>query len=109
MSAKYRFELVAAQRAMQAGVALEMSIGEAENCEPKHLRVGVNNALCDVAAIARLMIEKGLFTEEEYVDALTAEANREVERYEQSLSQELGKKVRLAPGVATIDGQAVGN
>jgi hypothetical protein len=71
----------AACHAMQSGVALEHSQG-ARDGEPKHLRVGVNSALVTDAAVTRLLIEKGVFTEQELAIALADEMEREVERYE---------------------------
>jgi hypothetical protein len=68
--------------AMQSGVALKMNYDAAETT-PKHLRVGVNSAMCDHAALARLLIEKGIITEAEYRQAITDEMAREVERYKE--------------------------
>ena len=46
---------VKAAHAMQSGVAVCMERGTAETT-PKHLRVGVNSAMVNDAAIARLLI-----------------------------------------------------
>ena len=54
-----------AAHAMQTGVALEMS-RHAAPTEPKHLRVGVNAAMSDQAGLVKLLIAKGIFTEDEY-------------------------------------------
>lgn len=86
---------LAACHAMQSGVAAEMEIGS-EDTSPKHLRVGVNSALCDQAALVRLLVEKGIVTEEEYAAAVTAEMEREVARYEERLSEHHGVRVTLA-------------
>jgi hypothetical protein len=58
--------------------------------EPKHLRTGLNVAMCDHAAVVRLLINKGIITEAEYREAITEEANREVERYEARANQPFG-------------------
>lgn len=50
-------------------------------CEPKHLRVGINTAMVDSAALARILIAKGLFTWDEYAAELADEMEREVLRY----------------------------
>ncbi len=83
---------LAACHAMQTGVMTIMhkeprglEIGETS---PKHLRVGVNSAMCDHAALVRLLIAKGLFTEEEYSVEVTAEMEREVERYRRRIDPE---------------------
>jgi hypothetical protein len=81
--------------AMQSGVAMKMNL-DATDTTPKHLRVGVNAAMCDNAALVRLLIEKGIITESEHEAAITAEMGREVARYEKYLSEQLGKTIHLA-------------
>jgi len=84
----------AAMHAMQSGVALMMSIDGAST-SPKHLRVGVNSAMCDHAALVRLLMDKGLFTQEEYTKEVADEMEREKERYETKLSLNHGKQITL--------------
>ena len=91
--ARQRYER--AQHAMQSGVAQEMNI-RPHPTQPKFLRVGVNTAMSDHAALARLLVEKGVITEDDYMAALADEMEREVTRYEQSLSAALGAKIALA-------------
>lgn len=62
---------------------------------PKHLRVGVNTALADAGALVKLLIDKGLFTEDEYFDALVESMQREVDAYEARLSARMGCKITL--------------
>ena len=84
--------------AMQSGVAMKMNKDggpESGETSPKHLRVGVNSAMCDHTALVRLLIKKGLFTEAEYFDEIKDEMKREVERYEKTLSEQYGINVRL--------------
>jgi hypothetical protein len=84
--------------AMQSGVAMKMNKDggpESGETSPKHLRVGVNSAMCDHTALIRLLIKKGLFTEAEYFEEIMDEMEREVERYEKTLSEEYGISVRL--------------
>lgn len=85
---------LAAVHAMQTGVAHD---GErsAANLEPKHLRVGINVALCDHAALVALLITKGVISEEEYLVAITDQMEVEVRRYEADVSDRLGFKVVL--------------
>jgi hypothetical protein len=85
----------AAAHAMQTGVAYEMNQGS-KDTEPKHLRVGVNSALVDCAALADLLIAKGLFTQGEYVKAIADEMEAEVKRYEDRLSKTMGATIKLA-------------
>lgn len=85
----------AAAHAMQSGVAMEMSAGS-KDTEPKHLRVGVNSALVNDEGLAALLIEKGIFTEDEYVKAIADAMEREKVRYEERLSATCHKRVTLA-------------
>lgn len=71
----------AALHAMQTGVAYEMAKDSKKNT-PKDLRVGVNSAMISDAALARLLVAKGVFTIAEYESELADEAEREVVRYE---------------------------
>lgn len=43
--------------------------------EPKHMRVGIDMSKADMAGLARLLIEKGVFTLEECVAAMLAWGN----------------------------------
>lgn len=86
---------LAAAHAMQSGVAAEMGI-DPDPTSPKHLRVGVNSAMSDQGALARLLIAKGVFSEEEYTKALADGMEAEAQLYEKRLSEHFGKPVRLA-------------
>lgn len=79
-----RERYAAAAHAMQTCVAIEMAI-DPKPTEPKHLRVGVNSAMVCDGALATLLIEKGLFTLEEYTAALAASMEREVAGYRERL------------------------
>jgi hypothetical protein len=81
--------------AMQTGVAMEMNYNPRPT-EPKHLRVGVNSAMVENAALVRLLIEKGIITESEWMRALRDSMKTEVESYEDRLSVAMSAKVKLA-------------
>lgn len=84
-----------ALHAMQSGVAMEMKLGSTD-AEPKHLRTGINSAMCDGAALVKLLVAKGIITMEEYDKAIEEEMNLEVKRYEARLSKMMGgAKVEL--------------
>lgn len=88
---------IAAEHAMQSGVAAEMQLpGRHAATEPKHLRVGVNTALRDHASLVQLLITKGIITEVEYVEAIADGMETEQREYEQRLSQYFEKPVHLA-------------
>jgi hypothetical protein len=88
------------QHAMQSGVAFQ--IGRAENegrleesVTPKHLRVGLNTAMCDQAALTRLLIRKGIITPEEYAGAIAEEMETEKLRQEARIQKQTGGEVKL--------------
>lgn len=72
---------------IQTGVAIEISHDLNNAHEPKHLRVGVNSALINDAALFRLLVKKGIITEEEYAEEVRLEANRELDRYENRIRE----------------------
>jgi hypothetical protein len=55
--------------------------------ESKHLRVGVNSALVETAALARLMFRKGLISAAEYYDTLIEAWEQEVDSYRARIKQ----------------------
>lgn len=61
----------------------------------KHLRTGLNSAMASQEGLARLLIEKGLFTMEEYLAAMTPAAEREAD----ARVDEVKKKYSLAESV----------
>lgn len=86
---------LAAAHAMQAGVATEMNYNS-KPTEPKHLRVGINTCMVDIAALVGLLVKKGVITQEEYYDALTTAMETEKDRYEKHVSKLVGVPVTLA-------------
>jgi hypothetical protein len=85
---------VEAMDAMQSGVAYDQANGS--QCgSPKRLRVGLNGTRADQAALAKLLIAKGVMTEGEYAEAIRQEAIAEVRRYEAHLSATYGVEVKL--------------
>lgn len=87
---------LAAAHAMQSGVAGTLQLVGDSSASPKHLRVGVNSAMSNMAGIARLLIEKKVITELEYAVAIADEMEREKERFEAQLTKALGRPVKLA-------------
>jgi hypothetical protein len=81
--------------AVQSGVQACISLGLTHDCTPKHLRVGINVAMCDHSALAGLLIEKGLITEEEYFLALNCQLGKEVKEYERKITEVTGKPCTL--------------
>ncbi len=84
----------AAAHGMQTGVAHELE-RDPSSASPKHLRVGINSALVNDAALVRLLVAKGVITEEEYAEAVRLEMNRELDRYEDLLRSSYGGPITL--------------
>lgn len=80
--------------AVQTGVAA-VSEHDATEISKKHLRVGINSAMIEHAALASRLIKKGIITECEYWEALVEHAEREARSYERRLFDITGEQVRL--------------
>lgn len=90
--------IAALSHAIQSGVAIDLQ-QDASSGTPKHLRVGVNMALVGNGALVRLLITKGVITEEEYLTELVAGLEAEKDAYEERLAARLGRTdrpIRLA-------------
>lgn len=85
---------LAALHGVQSGVAAEHANGS-DDGSPKHLRVGIASAHVATAALARLLIEKGVITRDEYTAANADEMEAEKTRYEARLTAALGAPVTL--------------
>lgn len=88
------------QHAMQTGVAhvlghLMPSGSDVLTRELKHMRVGVNSAMCQVAALAEVLAEAGVVDLADVVARQVQKLNADVRRYEQELEEKFGVKVRL--------------
>lgn len=92
MSDHDRYE--AAAHAVQSGVAMEMNYNDAAS--PKHLRTGLDMRASDHEGLVTLLMEKGIFTMDEYMKAMADAAEREKARYEARISSYVGKPVTLA-------------
>lgn len=84
-----------ALHAVQTGVKTMMHI-DYHDLKVESLRVGVNSAMCDSVALAKLLMDKGIFTQDEYEKYIADEMEREVERYQQRIERHIGRKVGLA-------------
>ena len=90
-----RARYMAAAHGMQSGVAMKMNFDPADTT-PKHLRTGVNASMSDLGGLAKLLIDKGLITEEEYFSAVADAMERERDTYQQEISEHFGRPVNLA-------------
>lgn len=91
---------LAAAHAVQAGVQMELNddppTRSGSAASPKMLRTGINLAMVEHGALARLLIKKGIITNEEYMEELVAGVEDEQRQYEERLSKRFGgKKITL--------------
>lgn len=59
----------------------------------KHLRVGIDSAHITDLALAELLISKGVFTRDEYVEAVRLAANAELDRHEKEWNAHSDTKI----------------
>lgn len=85
---------MAAAHAVQSGVAMELN-DDPSSASPKHLRTGLNMAMVEHGALVRLLITKGLITNEEYMAELAAGVEDEQRQYEERLSARHGATIKL--------------
>jgi hypothetical protein len=64
-------------------------------CEHKHLRTGIDTSKSDFGALAKLLIDKKVINEDEYLDYLLAFMQSEKESYEKKLSEHFKKEISL--------------
>lgn len=74
---------------MQTGVAYKME-KDPSDTTPKHLRVGVNSAMVECSALVKIMIDKGILTEEEFIDAMIDQLEKEVAMYTKEIRRLYG-------------------
>lgn len=89
-------EYLQLSHAMQSGVQAEIMANLNDAHTPKHLRTGVNAAMVENAALVQLLIDRGLVTRGEWAERLRDGMRAEVARYEQRLTEHVGRTVRLA-------------
>ena len=82
---------------MQTGVAYKMERNPSET-QPKHLRVGINSAMSNHAALVELLIDKGVITEEEYQQAVFQSMRREADAYEKAINDIYGGNRNITLG-----------
>lgn len=86
----------ALQHAMQTGVKLTLhrtlraDTDATVKRELKHLRVGINSALVETGALTKCLVDAGVITLADFMDARIELLQRDVESYEQKLGVKLG-------------------
>jgi len=82
---------------VQTGIQMLLNapLADYHECEPKHLRVGISSALVDSAALQKVLLDKGVITEEELAKALAELAEREAADYEIRVQKALRYPIKL--------------
>lgn len=66
-----------AAHGVQTAKALDLQMGNSL-FNPKHLRVGIDMSKADMMGLVSLLIDKGVFTLEEYLEYIRLSANQEL-------------------------------
>ena len=78
---------------VQTAIAARMALDPRNQAtQIKHLRAGIDLSKSDMCGLARLLIAKGVFTEAEYIEALTQAAADEANMHERMLQALTGNR-----------------
>jgi len=83
-----------AMHGVQTAIANEIERGNTF-ATPKHLRVGVDGSKADMFGLVCLLIDKGIITEDEYVEYMRLGANTELANWEEKYSEQAGLDVKF--------------
>lgn len=93
---RLKAEYLRLMHAVQSGIKIQIESGQ-HLASPKDLRVGVDSAMVSDLALARLLMDKGVFTEAEYLEYLVQAAKDEKNHKVAEIRELLGTdKVELA-------------
>ncbi len=87
----------AAHRVQTAIAALMGRDRDYKPTQRKHMRTGIDLSKADQAGLATLLIAKGAFTTEEYIEAITKSAETEANTYEKEVQATFGN-----PNIKTV-------
>lgn len=80
--------------AVQTGVMYVLE-RDPSGASPKHLRTGVNTAKVELGALCKLLIDKGLVTQDEVFGYILDGLRDEIAMYERQLKQQFGAEITL--------------
>jgi hypothetical protein len=83
-----------AAHGVQSAIAHKIGTGW-NGASDKHLRVGVDMSKSDMYGLVELLIAKGVFTGEEYIEHIRLAANTELAMHEEHINAEYGGGVEL--------------
>lgn len=67
-----------AAHGVQSAIATDLAEGRTSAVEPKHLRVGVDMSKSDMLGLTCLLIDKGIISQDEYLEYMRLGANTEL-------------------------------
>lgn len=73
---------------IQCAAGFMIEGGHSNEGTPKHLRTGINMAMCGHVALVKLLVDKGIISEDEYADALIEMLEKELEKELESYKAE---------------------
>jgi len=91
-----RQKYVETMGAIASGMMQMLALGHDEFTTDIQIRVGVDQAHVNTSALVELMIEKEVFTMEEYEVHLLKAAEYELNNWEEKLSELMGTDVKLS-------------
>jgi len=91
----FREEYERLGHAIQSGIATLIGHNDNATRDPKHLRTGLNLVMSDTASLGRLLIRKGIITEDEYFEAVLEGLREEKARVTAEIKSKLGLDVTL--------------
>lgn len=77
-----------AAHGVQSALAYEILQGPVGRLHPKHMRTGLDLGKAEMAGLVTLMLAKGVFTMEEYLEAMRLGVNNELHLEQQRLGYE---------------------
>lgn len=86
-------EYIANMHAIQSCIALMINYPETKMGDSKHMQVGIISSMVTHHAIATLMVEKGIFTQEEYSAQMVLSTRDELERMTAAANARIGKNI----------------
>lgn len=88
-----------AAHAMQSGVKYDLETETAEDdtnsFSAKHTRVGINSAMVETATLTQLLLDRGVFTQLDFLEMLATKMEEEKASYERKLTAKFKTKVSL--------------
>jgi hypothetical protein len=87
-------EYVRQGHAVQSGVAMRLQL-DPTFATTKDMRTGIDTSKADMGGLVELLIQKGIFTDIEYMEAIVASMRAERERWEADIGARLGRPVSL--------------